>query len=102
MADVKDKDREEIPRRPAEEREDAFNALAWLMEGALGIYGELKHSDLGLSAEFWKHAYGVRRESLLAARTLIDDILARMDQADQKEEDRQQRRERRGEVKIEF
>jgi len=90
------------PRRPAAEREDAFNTLAWLMEGALGIYGELKHNDLGLSPEFWRHLYGARRESLLAARALIDDILARLEKDEQQEVDREQRRERRGAVKIEF
>lgn len=101
MVDRK-QEQETPPRRPADEREDAFNALAWLMEGALGIYGELKHNDLGLSAEFWQHAYGVRRESLLAARALIDDILARMEKDEQQATDREQRRERRGAVKIEF
>ena len=51
-------------RRPAAQREHAFDALAWLIEGASGFAEELRHSDLGLSEEFWVHFYAMRREGL--------------------------------------
>ena len=90
----------ESKRRPAEEREHAFNTLAWLVEGATGLYEELRHSDLGLSEEFWLHAYAARRETLLAARALIDELLE--DDSAQKAKESRTRQERRGGIDIEF
>ena len=92
----------EVPRRPAEERENSFNALAWLLEGATGLVEELRHNDLGLSEEFWIHFYAARRESLLAARALVDSLLEKTEQEARKAEERTQRRACRGEVKVEF
>lgn len=66
---------EPSPRRPREERTDAFDLAAWLLEGLTGLAGEVRHNDLGLPKEFWVHAYAARREALLAARALIDDAL---------------------------
>jgi hypothetical protein len=93
---------EPSPRKPAAARENAFNALAWLADGATGLIEEVRHNDLGLSEEFWVHLYSARRESLLAARALIDALLERLDQENQKEQEREKRRERRGDVKIDF
>src|SRR3712207_1685523 len=59
-------------RRSSEDRANAFNTLAWVVEGATGLVEELRHSDLGLSEEFWVHLYAMRREGLLAARAAID------------------------------
>ncbi len=92
----------EIPRRPAEERENAFNALAWLLEGATGLVEELRHNDLGLSEEFWVHFYAARRESLLAARALVDSLLEQTEQESRLAEEQAQRRARRGGVEVEF
>ncbi len=92
----------DVPRRPSEERENAFNALAWLLEGATGLVEELRHNDLGLSEEFWIHFYAARRESLLAARALVDSLLEKTEQEARKAEDQAQRRARRGDVKVEF
>jgi len=92
----------EVPRRPAEERENAFNALAWLLEGATGLVEELRHNDLGLSEEFWIHFYAARRESLLAARALVDCLLEKTEQEARKAEEQAQRRARRGDIKVEF
>jgi hypothetical protein len=94
--------RDEAPRKSADERPHAFNALAWLMEGATGLIEEVRHSDLGLSPEFWSHAYGARKESLLALRALLDTLIDRCESQSRQEEERQQRRERRGGIKIEF
>ncbi len=89
-------------RRPASERENAFNMLVWLMEGATGLLEEMRHNDLGLSEEFWVHAHIARRETLLAARAAIDSLLEKIDAAERAEQERRQRRERRGSVKIDF
>lgn len=60
-------------RRPASEREGAFNALLWLLDGATGIVEELRHNDLGLPEEFWVHAAAARKETLMALRAILDD-----------------------------
>ncbi len=88
------------PRRPADERENAFQGVAWLLEGITGVVEELRHSDLGLSEEFWVHAYAARRESLLALRTAVDQLIEKVDAADREEEAKRQRRERRGGIEI--
>lgn len=92
----------EVPRRPAAERENAFNALAWLLEGATGLVEELRHNDLGMSEEFWVHFYAARRESLLAARALVDSLLEQTEREARKAEEQAQRRARRGGVNVEF
>ena len=58
-------------RQPSSDRENAFNSLAWMLEGATGLMEELRHSDLGLSEEFWVHALAARREGLLALRAIL-------------------------------
>ncbi len=90
------------PRRPAAERENAFNAIAWLLEGATGLMEELQHNDLGLSEEFWIHAYAARQESLLALRAALDDLIERSSVERQKQAERAKRRQRRGGIDIEF
>lgn len=89
-------------RRPAEERENAFNMLAWLLEGATGLVEELRHNDLGLSEEFWVHLYAARREGLLAARALIDSLLEQSERETRQAAERAERRARRGGVAIDF
>lgn len=89
-------------RRPASERANAFNALAWLLEGATGLAEELRHSDLGLSEEFWVHFYAMRREGLLAARAAIDSLLAETEKAAQQNQEKETRRSRRGGVSVDF
>jgi|GEM_PF-848558 len=90
------------PRRPAAERENAFNAAAWLLEGATGLMEELQHNDLGLSEEFWTHAYAARQETLLALRAALDDLIERSSADRQKQAERAKRRQRRGGIDIEF
>lgn len=89
-------------RRPAEDRANAFNTLAWLLEGATGLAEELRHSDLGLSEEFWVHFYAMRREGLLAARAAIDSLLTETEQAEQKAQEKETRQSRRGGVSVDF
>ena len=89
-------------RRPASERENAFNVLAWLLEGATGLAEELRHSDLGLSEEFWIHFYAMRREGLLAARAAIDSLLAETEKAEQQAQEKETRQARRGGVSVDF
>ena len=84
-------------RKPAAAREHSFSALAWLVDGATGVVEELRHSDLGLSEEFWVHVYAARRESLLAARAAIDSLLA---QTEAESAEKEQRKSRRGSVKV--
>lgn len=93
---------EQPTRKPAEDRDSAFNSLAWLLEGATGLLEELRHNDLGLSEEFWVHAYAARREGLLALRAVLDDLIERGAQEARQEAERRQRRERRGNIDIEF
>ena len=88
-------------RRRSEDRANAFNSLAWLVEGATGLVEELRHSDLGLSEEFWVHLYAMRREGLLAARAAIDSLLAQTEKESQQAQAQNQRQARRGEVAIE-
>lgn len=87
-------------RKPAAAREHSFSALAWLVDGATGVVEELRHSDLGLSEEFWVHVYAARRESLLAARAAIDSLLAQTEAESVKAADKEQRKSRRGSVKV--
>lgn len=87
-------------RRSSDDRANAFNTLAWLVEGATGLAEELRHSDLGLSEEFWIHLYAMRREGLLAARAGIDSLLARTEAEGHKSEEQIKRKERRGGVEV--
>jgi hypothetical protein len=89
------------PRRSSENRANAFNTLAWLVEGATGLVEELRHSDLGLSEEFWVHVYAMRREGLLAARAAIDSLLEKSEQEGQEAQEQSKRQARRGQVNIE-
>lgn len=87
-------------RKRSSEREDAFNVVAWLAEGAAGIASELKNSDLGLGQDFWSHSSSAKREGLLAMRALLDQIIERSEAPAAQEEEREQRRERRGSISI--
>lgn len=93
---------EKPSRRPTSEREEAFNALAWLVEGATGFVEELRHNDLGLSEEFWVHAAAARREGLLAVRALLDQWLEETQQQQAAEAERQARQSRRGGINVDF
>lgn len=87
-------------RRPARERDGAFNALIWLLDGATGFAEELRHNDLGLSEDFWVHAYAARRESLMALRAVVDDMLDGEEPQEAKEQEPPPRRPRRGNINI--
>lgn len=89
-------------RKPASERENAFNLMAWLLEGATGVVEELRHNDLGLSEEFWTHAYAARTETLLAMRAALDSLIEKSSALEREESERQARQERRGGIDIEF
>ncbi len=91
-------------RRPASERDTAFNAVVWLLEGATGVVEELRHNDLGMSEDFWLHAYAARRESLLALRAVLDEWLGDGTEPGATTEDqaRAERRKRRGGIDINF
>jgi hypothetical protein len=88
------------PRRPKSDRENAFDFTAWLVEGVLGVAEEMRHNDLGLSEDFWTHAYAARREALLAARALIDTALENCDRPSSSS--RSHARKQRGRVNIDF
>ena len=68
-------------RQPASEREGAFNALLWLLDGATGVVEELRHNDLGLSEDFWVHAAAARKETLMALRAVLDDWIDEEEEA---------------------
>lgn len=89
-------------RRPAAKRAASFNPIAWVADGLTGAIEEVRHNDLGLSEEFWTHLYAVRRESLLTAQALVESLIARLESKGDQQEDRKQRRERRGSVDIDF
>ncbi len=89
-------------RRPSQERENAFDALAWLLEGATGIVDELRHNDLGLSEDFWLHATAARRETLLAMQAALESIIEKTTAAENEQQARNAARERRGGIKIDF
>jgi hypothetical protein len=93
---------ERATRKPAAERETAFNTLAWLLEGATGLVEELRHNDLGLSEDFWVHAAAARREGLLAARAVLDQLLEETEQQQTAERQRQERQTRRGGINVDF
>jgi hypothetical protein len=93
---------EKPSRRPADEREDSFNPLAWLIEGATGIVEEMRHNDLGLSEEFWVHASAAGREGLLAARALLDQLVEETQQQQTVARERQARQARRGGINVDF
>jgi hypothetical protein len=93
---------EEPARKPANERDTAFNVLAWLVEGATGLVEELRHNDLGLSEDFWVHAAAARREGLLAARAVLDQLLEETEGQQAAERGRQQRQARRGGINVDF
>lgn len=87
-------------RKPASDRPNAFNATAWLLEGATGLLEEARHSDLGLSEEFWQHFYAARRESLLTARALIDSLLVQTEREAERRKEKEERKQRRGSIAI--
>lgn len=88
-------------RRSSDDRANAFNALAWLVEGATGLAEELRHSDLGLSEDFWVHVYAMRREGLLAARAAIDSLLEKTERESEEAKEQVKRAARRGGVPVE-
>lgn len=87
-------------RRTSENRPNAFNALAWLVEGATGFAEELRHGDLGLSEDFWVHLYAMRREGLLAARAVIDNLLEQSEKEGRAASEQSERAARRGGITI--
>ncbi len=89
-------------RKPASERENAFNFVAWLAEGMTGVVEELRHNDLGLSEEFWVHATAARNETLLAMRAALDSLIEKTSALEKQEQERQERADRRGGINIEF
>jgi hypothetical protein len=89
------------PRRSSEARANAFNSIAWMVEGATGLVEELRHSDLGLSEEFWIHVYAMRREGLLAARAAIDSLLSKSERESREAAEQIKREDRRGDIAIE-
>ncbi len=93
---------QEPTRKPAAERDAAFNAMLWLIEGATGIVEELRHSDLGLSEDFWMHASAARREGLLAARALLDQMIEATEEKKAVEREKEERRSRRGGSNVDF
>jgi hypothetical protein len=93
---------EKPSRRPAIERADSFNPLAWLIDGATGFVEEMRHNDLGLSEEFWVHASAAGREGLLAARALLDQLVEETQQQQTVARDRQSRQSRRGGINVDF
>jgi hypothetical protein len=93
---------EKPSRRPADKRADSFNPLAWLIDGATGFVEEMRHSDLGLSEEFWVHASAAGREGLLAARALLDQLVEETQQQQTVERERQSRQSRRGGINVDF
>ncbi|MCB0047904.1 MAG: hypothetical protein KDD92_20955 [Caldilineaceae bacterium] len=95
-------DYQESRRKPASQRDDPFSTLAWLAEGAVGLLDEMRRSDLGLSEEFWVHAYAARRESLLALRSILDEMIERGAAETQRQAERAKQRERRGGIEIDF
>ena len=89
-------------RRPAAEREGAFNAFMWMLDGATGMLEELRHSDLGLSEDFWVHAYAARRESLMAMRAILDDWIDEDPPSSPPAAKPDQPKQRRGGIDIDF
>jgi len=89
-------------RRPAAEREGAFNALLWMLDGATGLLEELRHNDLGLPEEFWVHAYAARRESLMALRAVLDDWIDEEPPPNTTTASTKQERPKRGGIDIDF
>ena len=89
-------------RKPASERSASFSPLAWIADGVSGAIEEVRHNDLGLSQAFWTHLYAARREGLLTAQAFVESWLTRVETKSVQEEDRRQRRERRGAVDIDF
>ncbi len=89
-------------RRPADSRSASFSPLAWMADGVTGAIEEVRHNDLGLSQDFWKHLYAVRRESLLTAQALVESLIAKVETKAEEQEQRAKQRERRGSVNIDF
>lgn len=87
-------------RRPASERDGAFNALMWLLDGATGMVEELRHNDLGLPEEFWIHAGAARRESLMALRAVLDEWID--DEGEETSPPNEARPKKRGGIDIDF
>lgn len=95
-------DRTESQRKPRAEREDAFDAAAWLLQGLAGLSQELRHNDLGLPSDFWVHAYAARREALLAARVLVDAALENCAKDEAAQAKDKKKPPKRGQVSIDF
>ena len=89
-------------RRPRHERKNAFDVSAWLIEGVLGLAEEFRHNNLGLPEEFWVHASAARKETLLAARALIDTAIEHCEEGEAANAKRETARRQRGRVNINF
>lgn len=68
----------------------------------MGIIEEVRHNDLGLPEDFWKHAYAARREGLLAMKVLLNHVAERLEHQSRLEQERSERRQRRGDISIDF
>ncbi len=90
------------PRKPKTERENAFDAAGWLLQGLAGLGEELRHNDLGRPEDFWVHAYAARKEALLAARSLIDVALERCAAEAGEAARKSAKPTKRGQVSIDF
>lgn len=89
-------------RRPADVRDDSFSLTGWLFQGVVGLIEEVQHNDLGMPEEFWVHAYAAKREGKMALDLALEEIRRRANAGSQKEVERNQRRERRGDIEIDF
>ena len=76
--------------------------MLWLLEGATGVMEEIRHNDLGMSEDFWIHAYAARRESLLAMRAALDQFIASTEAQGSDQRENKPRGPRRGGIDIDF
>ena len=72
------------------------------MDGATGLIGEIRHNDLGLSEEFWVHAYAARREGILALQAALNSILSHAESGEKRGSERRTRQDRRGSIEVDF
>lgn len=79
---------------------NSFNFAAWMVEGVTGISAELKPSNWGINQKFWEHCRAAQTESLLAIRSLLDQLIECSESTKKADVDREKRRARRGKISV--
>ncbi|MCD6289883.1 MAG: hypothetical protein J7M34_05210 [Anaerolineae bacterium] len=77
-----------------------FDLKNWLSEGIRGVRQEMKVRPRLMPEEFCEHVRASQREALLAVRSLLDEVIERLEPAEARTPSRRSRRRQPAEVEA--